>query len=75
MKSFKISFFITATLGIALGVAMFVNAREKNVQAVSSDRLHEKNATNCLECATPSSRAALLKNSITNSEEENPSKD
>ena len=75
MKSFKISFFIIATLGITLGVAMFVNAREKNVQAVSSDIFHEKNATNCLECATPSSRAALLKNSITNSEEENPSKD
>ena len=74
MKSFKISFFILATIGITLGVAMFVNAREKNVQAVSSDKLHEKNATNCLECATPSSRAALLKNSITNSEEENPSK-
>ena len=75
MQFFKISFFIIATLGITLGVAMFVNAREKNVQAVSSEQLHEKNATNCLECATPSSRAALLKNSITNSEEENPSKD
>lgn len=54
---------------------MFLNAREKNVQAVSSDDIHKKNATNCLECATPSSRAALIKNSITNSEEENPSKD
>ena len=74
MKSFKISFFIIATLGITLGVAMFVNAREKNVQAVSSEEIHKKNATNCLECATPSSRAALIKNSITNSEEENPSK-
>ena len=74
MKTFKISFFIIATLGITLGVAMFLNAREKNVQAVSSDMIHKKNATNCLECATPSSRAALLKNSITNSEE-NPSKD
>lgn len=74
MKFFKISFFILSTLGITLGVAIFVNAREKNVQAVSSGGLNEKNATNCLECATPSSRAALLKNSITNSEEENPSK-
>ena len=75
MNPFKISLFIIATLGITLSVAMFVNARERNVQAVSSDKLHEKNATNCLECATPSSRAALIKNSITNSEEENPSKD
>ena len=74
MKTFKISYFILATLGITLGVAMFVNAREKKFQAVSSEKVHEKNATNCLECATPSSRAALLKNSITNSEE-NPSKD
>ena len=69
MKSFKISFFILAALGITLGVAMFVNAPEKNVQAVSYDGIHKKNATNCLECATPSSRAALIKNSITNSEE------
>ena len=75
MKSFKISFFILAALGITLGFAMFVNAPEKNVQAVSYDGIHKKNATNCLECATPSSRAALIKNSITNSEEENPSKD
>jgi len=75
MKSFKISFFILAALGITLGVAMFVNAPEKNVQAVSYDGIHKKNATNCLECATPSSRAALIKNSITSSEEENPSKD
>ena len=75
MKSFKISFFILAALGITLGVAMFVNAPEKNVQAVSYDGIHKKNATNCLECATPSSRAALIKNSIINSEEENPSKD
>ena len=75
MKFFKISFFILSTLGITLGVAIFVNAREKNVQAVSSGGLNEKNTTNCLECATPSSRAALLKNSITNSEEEIPSID
>ena len=75
MDSFKIIFFILATLGITLGVAMFVNAREKNVQAASSDEIHKKNATNCLECATPSSRAALIKNSITNPEEENTSKD
>ena len=54
---------------------MFVNAREKNVQAESYEEVRKKNTTNCLECATPSSRAALIKNSITNSEEENSSKD
>ena len=68
MKSFKISLLIMATLGITLGVAIFLNVREKNVHAVSSDNLHEKNAINCLKCATPSSRSALIKNSITNSE-------
>jgi hypothetical protein len=72
MKSIKISLFIIAA--ISLGIGIFVNANEKKAQTAPQGKIQGQD-TNCLECATPSSRAALMKKSIANFEEEKPSKE
>ena len=70
MKSIKISLCILAAFSIALGINAFVNSPvKKNQTAASKIKIQGQN-TNCLECATPSSRAALIKKSIDNFEEE-----
>jgi hypothetical protein len=71
----KISLAIIATLGLALGIGIFASAyNNKGAQTISLDDVQTK-GTNCLECATPGSRAALIKKSIANFEEEKPSKE
>ena len=74
MKSIKISLFIIAAITISLGIGIIVNANEKKALTTTQGKIQGQD-TNCLECATPSSRAALMKKSIANFEEEKPSKD
>jgi len=74
MKSIKISLFIIAAITISLGIGIIVNANEKKAQTATQGKIQGQD-TNCLECATPSSRAALMKQSIATFEEEKPSKE
>ena len=74
MKSIKISLFIIAAITISLGIGIIVNANEKKAQTANQGKIQGQD-TNCLECATPSSRAALMKQSIATFEEEKPSKE
>ena len=70
MKSIKISLCIIAAFSIALGINAFVNSPDKKNQKAASKSKIQGQDTNCLECATPGSRAALIKKSIDNFEEE-----
>ena len=74
MKSIKFILFIIAVITISLGIGIIVNANEKKAQTATQGKIQGQD-TNCLECATPSSRAALMKQSIANFEEGKPSKD
>ena len=73
MKSIKISLFIIAAI-ISLGIGIIINANEKKAQTATKGKIQGQD-TNCLECATPSSRAVLMKQSIATFEEEKPSKE
>ena len=73
MKSIKISLCIIVAFSIALGINAFVNSPDKKNQTAASKSKIQGQDTNCLECATPGSRAALIKKSIDNFEEEKPS--
>ena len=73
MKSIKISLCIIAAFSIALGINAFVNSPDKKNQTAASKSKIKEQDTNCLECATPGSRAALIKYSIDNFKEETPS--
>ena len=74
MKSIKFILFIIAVIIISQGIVIIVNTNEKKAQTATQGKIQGQD-TNCLECATPSSRAALMKQSIANFEEEKPSKD
>ncbi len=75
MKSIKISLCVIAAISITLGIGIFVNAPDKKAPTAASEGKIQGQDTNCLECATPGSRAALIKKSIANFEEKKPSKE
>ena len=74
MKSIKFILFIIAVIIISQGIVIIVNTNEKKAQTATQGKIQGQD-TNCLECATPSSRAALMKQSIANFEEEKSSKE
>jgi hypothetical protein len=56
------SFSMIASLGLGL-IAIFSGCSQSNAKQAKSD---SAKGTNCVECATPGSRAALMRQAATN---------
>tara|TARA_B100000683_G_scaffold110419_1_gene108842 strand:- start:716 stop:934 length:219 start_codon:yes stop_codon:yes gene_type:complete len=62
MKSRLNSFLMIAALGLGL-VSVFSGCSQSNAKQAKGDTVK---STNCVECATPGSRAALMQQAATN---------